>query len=135
MFLDVAAAEGGGPRTIFAAVRGRGILSLAAPRWMAGEVPWPANCGTGKGVAVGDIDLDGTDDLVFSCENATADKSGVRWLSRDGNSWRDHEISGPEGIKFDRLELLDLDEDGDLDVVTCEERVNLGVIWYENPAR
>ena len=33
--------------------------------------------------------------------------------------------------KFDRLELLDLDEDGDLDVLTCEKRDNLGVIWYE----
>ena len=38
----------------------------------------------------------------------------------------------------DRIELLDLDGDGDLDVLTCEERQNkngLGVIWYENPAR
>jgi hypothetical protein len=25
--------------------------------------------------------------------------------------------------------------DGDLDVLTCEERANLGVIWYENPTR
>ena len=24
---------------------------------------------------------------------------------------------------------------GDLDVITCEERDNLGVVWYENPAR
>ena len=23
----------------------------------------------------------------------------------------------------------------DLDVLTCEETANLGVIWYENPAR
>jgi hypothetical protein len=49
--------------------------------------------------------------------------------------WHDHEISGPEGVKFDRLELLDLDADGDTDVITCEERDNLGVIWYENPTR
>ena len=31
--------------------------------------------------------------------------------------------------------MLDLDADGDRDVVTCEERDNLGVIWYENPSR
>ena len=49
--------------------------------------------------------------------------------------WQDHEISGPEGVKFDRIELLDLDQDGDQDVITCEERDNLGVIWYENPTR
>ena len=50
-------------------------------------------------------------------------------------SWDAHEISGPEGSKFDLVQLLDLDEDGDLDVLTCEERDNLGVIWYENPTR
>ena len=33
------------------------------------------------------------------------------------------------------MELIDLDGDGDLDVMTCEERKNLGVIWYENPGR
>ena len=44
-----------------------------------------------------------------------------------------HDIAGPQGIKFDRIELLDLDLDGDLDVMTCEERENLGVVWYENP--
>ena len=94
----------------------------------------PTNCGTGKGIAIADIDLDGKTDIVFTCENATQSKSGVRWLSRDqAHQWTDHEISGPEGIKFDRIELLDLDQDGDLDVITCEERANLGVIWYENP--
>jgi hypothetical protein len=24
---------------------------------------------------------------------------------------------------------------GDLDVITCEERDQLGVVWYENPTR
>ena len=33
------------------------------------------------------------------------------------------------------MQLLDLDADGDLDVITCEEVDNLGVVWYENPAR
>ena len=57
---------------------------------------------------------------------------------RDGDDvpgWEGHEISGRKGVKFDRLELVDLDADGDLDVLTCEERDNLGVIWYENPTR
>ena len=38
-----------------------------------------------------------------------------------------------QGSKYDLVELIDLDDDGDLDVLTCEENVNLGVIWYENP--
>jgi hypothetical protein len=121
-------------------VRSRGIShlhqQLPGASWSHREIPWPQGCGTGKGVAVGDIDLDGRNDLVFSCENARDELSGVRWLSLESNQiWTDHEISGPRGVKFDRLELLDLDGDGDLDVLTCEERDNLGVIWYENPTR
>ena len=54
--------------------------------------------------------------------------------------WTWNDVSGLEGYKFDRIELLDLDGDGDLDVITCEENFGensegLGVIWYENPAR
>jgi hypothetical protein len=86
-----------------------------------------------------DVDGDGKSDVIFSCENASGDKSGVRWLSYKRSPfepvWQDHEISGPKGVKFDRIELLDLDDDGDMDVITCEERDNLGVIWYENPSR
>ncbi len=36
---------------------------------------------------------------------------------------------------FDRREMLQLDGDGDLDLMTCEERDQLGVIWHENPTR
>ena len=40
------------------------------------------------------------------------------------------------GVKYDRIELMDLDGDGDLDVLTCEEQeagTGMGVFWYENP--
>ncbi len=49
--------------------------------------------------------------------------------------WDAHEISGPEGVKYDLVQLVDLDDDGDLDVITCEETTNLGVFRYENPTR
>ena len=29
----------------------------------------------------------------------------------------------------------DIDKDGDLDAITCEESDNLGVFWYENPLK
>ncbi len=45
------------------------------------------------------------------------------------------DISGPTGTKYDRIELIDLDDDGDLDVLTCEEAAKLGVFWYENPLK
>ena len=63
----------------------------------------------------------------------------VFWLRTE--SWPDpgkveyFDIAGPRGIKFDRIECVDLDGDGDLDVLTTDERDSLGVIWYENPTR
>lgn len=131
--LDVAVAVKGGPLTWF------DEQDLATDRWSIHEIPMPENCGGGKGVAIGDINQDGKNDLVFSCESAVKGKSGVRWLQGPANpttdKWVDHEVSGPAGVKFDRIELLDLDGDGDLDILTCEERDNLGVIWYANPQR
>ncbi len=145
MFLAAGALRQTGQLDLVAAVKGRGISWFRSqggrqPPWAHQEIAMPPNCGSGKGVAIGDINLDGQMDLVFSCEHAEPPLSGVRWLTRDADGreegrWRDHEISGERGIKFDRLELLDLDHDGDLDVLTCEERHNLGVFWYENPTR
>ena len=76
--------------------------------------------------------------FLFTCEHARG-KSGAIWLSYrqapTDRVWDAHEISGPKGTKYDRIELLDLDGDGDLDLLTCEEAENLGVIWYENPTK
>jgi hypothetical protein len=109
-------------------------------QWEERTIRMPATAGTAKAVAVGDVDGDGRPDLVFSCEGATPPRSGVMWLANTEKTfasadWPAHDVSGPEGVKFDRMELVDLDGDGDLDVLTCEERAGLGVIWYENPAR
>lgn len=46
-------------------------------------------------------------------------------------------ISGVHNAKYDRVRLLDIDGDEDLDVLICEENYGeeskgLGVIWYEN---
>jgi hypothetical protein len=112
---------------------------------------WPQQAGTAKAVAVGDMNLDGRLDIVCSAE-AAHEGSGVVWLqakevgqalesgrARNNDlrriTWHRRDISGPEGIKFDRVELVDVDADGDLDVLTSEERDGLGVIWYENPQR
>jgi hypothetical protein len=144
MFLDIADLDSDGLEDVVVAVRDGPLLfhkrvGLEPTQWQTFPIALPPNVGTGKAVAVADIDLDGTMDLVFSCENATEGKSGVGWLSHrgtpTGRDWEFHPVSGTMGVKFDRIELLDLDQDGDLDVVTCEETENLGVIWYENPAR
>jgi len=115
-------------------------LDLTGDAWKEYVIAYPRQTGTAKAVVVGDIDRDGKMDIVFSCEGANAPKSGVMWLSCDKGAfdgeWSAHDISGPKGIKYDRMELLDIDRDGDLDIITCEERENkkgLGLFWYENP--
>jgi hypothetical protein len=136
MFLD--AIEGG----VAVATRNGVIVVSAAGTTHAVEnplgVPW------GKAVAVGDVDLDGRPDVVHSANTGEGGVPGLTWLRFDGalgvGTPRVHDVSGLEGVKFDRLELIDLDGDGDLDVLTCEENAGpdstgLGVIWYENPTR
>ena len=113
------------------------LYRLEDGEWVQRIIPLPEGVGGGKSVVVSDVDGDGRNDLVFSCEGAKAPLSGVRWLSwekspLDGN-WTDHEIAGPAGIKYDRLVVCDVDGDGDPDYLCCEERGQLGVFWYENP--
>lgn len=143
MFLDVADLTGDGVDEVVAATRSAGVIVCrrggTAGEWSERMIPMPADCGSGKGVSIADVDQDGRTDLVISCEHAE-DRHGLFWLSQRSDDidgpWGFQPISGrAAGVKFDRVEMLDIDGDGDLDVLTCEERDNLGVIWYENPVR
>jgi hypothetical protein len=104
--------------------------------WEEHRHDFPFGATRGKSQAVGDIDRDGHSDLVLA-NRGDGGVRGVVWQRqvRDGGALtlQPHDIGGTEGSKFDLIELIDLDEDGDLDLLTCEERDNLGVIWYENP--
>ncbi len=142
MFLSIVDLDRDGLKDVLTAVSGTELLysrrtRAGFPSWENYTIRLPAGAGKGKAVAAGDIDLDGRPDIVFTCEHAK-DLSGVMWLSAPGRvtdpAWISHDISGSRaGVKYDLAELLDLDGDGDLDVLTCEEANNLGVIWYENP--
>jgi hypothetical protein len=144
MFLAAGDVDHDGREDLVAAVKDNPVLvfhrtSTKPAKWETFEFTMPAETGGGKGVAIADVDGDGQNDLVVTCENS-GKKSGAFWLSREKGSsletaqWTAHEISGKtEGVKYDLVELIDLDGDGDLDALTCEERDNLGVIWYENP--
>lgn len=143
MFLDLPSSGPNDsiPRSILAAVKPAMILQFtrtdAGAAWTPSrlELSPTDSIGTAKSVRRSDIDLDGSPDLVYSCEKAQGQREGVFWLTVHNGKIQRHPISGPDGVKFDLLQLVDLDSDGDPDVITCEERDNLGLIWYENPNR
>ncbi|MFN7921532.1 MAG: VCBS repeat-containing protein [Bryobacteraceae bacterium] len=138
MFIDVADADGDGKMDVIAAVKPREVhvhqrRSKDGTRWESRVVAVPEVTGTAKSVRVTDVNGDGTPDLLYSAEQTPKGASGVIWMNLDGSY--PHDVSGPEGVKYDLLELVDLDGDGDLDVLTTEEVAGLGVVWYENPGR
>jgi hypothetical protein len=141
MFIAPGDIDGDGTIDIAAAVRGPGSAWLRRPRsgaaWETMPLPFPAWAGSGKATAVGDMDLDGRADIVVSCEDARG-RSGLFLLVAKGPAaapeWEARDLSGPAGTKFDLVELIDIDADGDRDVLTSEESEGLGVVWYENPA-
>ena len=105
----------------------------------------PDGIGYLRAARIGDIDLDGKQDIVLVSGSDDGATEGLVWLSWNGSptnpDWTVHRLSGIDGgRKFDDAPLVDLDGDGDLDVITTEELtphdgvLGLGVIWYENPA-
>jgi hypothetical protein len=109
--------------------------------WSTKQIPFPEGSGLiGKSAATGDIDGDGRPDLVTTYDGAK-ERIGVIWskFNSEDRQWQHHNVSGKLGNKYDFSYLLDLDRDGDLDILTSEENNNsstvagLGVVWYENP--
>ncbi|MBN1591032.1 MAG: VCBS repeat-containing protein [Pirellulales bacterium] len=146
MFLDVGDVDGDGVHEIVAATRNGRILLLrrnlsTTGEWHTVEIDNPFGCPSGKAVRVADVNLDGRMDLVHtSNKHKPSEYPAVSWLdlkslSADRVEVATHDIGGREGIKFDLIQMIDLDGDGDLDLLTCEERDDLGVVWYENPTR
>ena len=111
--------------------------------WHRTTIPVPGSANTPKAVKVADINLDGRADLVVSFEKSKdPTTSGIIWHEQSSNDWISHDVSGVEGIKFDLNLVIDIDGDGDLDIVNTEENNNaqggeagLGLVWYENPLR
>jgi len=149
MFIDVADVNGDDREDIVVATHQAEILlfmrqeNLQQPAWNRAVVPAPYGLIKGKSVVVADLNLDGLRDIVHSTEpNSGPPRPGVTWLknlntagSQKGLDFEVQQMSTLAGKKFDLLQVMDVDHDGDLDVITCEERDNLGLFWYENPHR
>ncbi|MFT4641200.1 MAG: hypothetical protein ACI8T1_004537 [Verrucomicrobiales bacterium] len=138
MFLDVGDLNGDDQKDIVCPVKPSEIrlyTQTGGHEWAKRRLIVPhEHTGRMKAVRMGDLDQDGDVDLVYSCEGADGPLRGVVWLEKQKDQpWIMHDVSGEPGLKYDHMKLLDLDGDGDLDVLTCEERDQLGVIWYENP--
>jgi hypothetical protein len=138
MFLDPADTDGDGIAELVAAIRPASIRVYGssgdptAPWEIRQELhplPWD-RAGTVKAVRWIGTGRDESMEFAITCEQAEGTRCGALLGSRNG-TWS--LIGGEEGTKFDRIEWIDLDGDGDEDLVTCEERDGLGVVWYENP--
>ncbi len=141
MFLDLADLDGNGWREVLVATDAREVLHFVPGAdvtlpWLVRRLSWSDAFGTGKGVRAGDLDGDGVAEVVFSCENADG-RAGLGRLAATTvgavATWAARPLGGEAGDKFDLVQLVDVDADGDLDVVTTEESAGLGVVWYENP--
>lgn len=140
MFLDVARLDEDDHLDIVASIKPNQTRIFYQPESIL--APWVGSSdldpysqdlyGNAKAVKVGDLSGDNIPDFVITCEQANGTKHGA-FISNVFSEIT--EVSGPKGAKFDRIELLDLDADGDLDIITCEENDQLGVFWYENPLK
>ena len=81
-------------------------------------------------LAIGDIDGDGDPDAATCGYLATGTSA---WYENDGKGqFKKHVIGTGQG-SYD-IRLVDLDDDGDLDVLLAGH-FNQNVVWYENPGK
>ena len=144
MFMTLVDINGDGKKEALVPERTTPAIHVFTPEgasWVKASYPLPREIGQLKSIEVGDINLDGIPDWVISTNTYGPGKVGLFWV--DGGKVKPNRplsyqsISGVHEAKFDKVVLWDIDEDGDLDVLTCEENYGpesrgLGVIWYEN---
>ncbi|MEO9893847.1 VCBS repeat-containing protein [Aurantibacter sp.] len=146
MFMCIADVDQDGTNEILVSERTENTIRIYSKyenRWTEQIIKLPTNTGKAKSIEVGDINNDKIFDLIVSTNTLKEKKDGLVYLSgtkltaSTESDWVS--ISGEHKAKYDKVELIDLDEDGDLDILICEENYGLnseglGVVWYENPS-
>ncbi len=131
MFIDIVPGESAGapPARVLVATRNSIWIDFhrRADGWIPLESSNPPSVPHGKAIAVMG------DSLVMTANTHSGDVEKVPgiWFKSGELPWQ--AIGTAQGGKFDRIELIDLNGDAKADVLTCEERQNLGVVWYEHP--
>lgn len=108
--------------------------------WHEKTIDLPKDIVHAKAVHCADVDGDQVIDMLVSSNTEGAENHGLLWLdgaSLRTNSPQFYPVAGRHTAKFDDIKTVDVDNDGDLDVLTCEENFGpdsrgLGIIWYEN---
>lgn len=93
--------------------------------------PYPSDTGWYHAVATCDLTGDGIPDHALTHSTALGALSGV--VAYDGASAARIEIDHGAGEKYDNVVCVDMDDDGDLDVLTSEQNTGLGLVWFRNP--
>src|SRR6266404_3653241 len=102
---------------------------------------WPiirittSNAGEQKGVGTGDLNRDGYFDVAVAA-GMGAPLTEVDWWSNPGDGsdrWTKHPIGHVEH-DAKMIEIVDINNDGRLDVIVTEQSPPAGVFWFEAPA-
>ena len=85
-------------------------------------------------VGIGDMDGDGWNDIVVHMGSDTnvGVNTNISWYKYP--SWEENVIASASDIEGDEIQVVDLDKDGDLDVVAPFTNEGLDIYWFENPS-
>ena len=100
----------------------------ADPSWTAADIATSAD--GAKNVYVADMDGDGDIDVLGAADTA----NDITWWENDGTpsngGWTEHTVDGSFNTARD-VHAIDLDEDGDIDILGVSAGAN-EVVWWEN---